>query len=73
METQNYSAKELAYNLEYLEDVIKNFKIELSKDTINKNKVQDLLLKTKELLENLRILTKKYNDEMMLNVFLPFF
>jgi hypothetical protein len=68
METQNYSAKELAYNLEYLEDVIKDFKIELSKDTINKNKVQDLLFKTKELLENLRILTKKYNDEMLWNI-----
>jgi predicted secreted protein len=68
METQDYSAKELAYNLEYLEDVIKDFKIELSKDTINKNKVQDLLFKTKELLENLRILTKKYNDEMVWNI-----
>jgi predicted secreted protein len=72
METQNYSAKELAYNLEYLEDVIKDFKIELSKDTINKNKVQDLLFKTKELLENLRILTKKYNDEMVWNILFSF-
>jgi predicted secreted protein len=72
METQNYSAKELAYNLEYLEDVIKDFKIEVSKDTINKNKVQDLLFKTKELLENLRILTKKYNDEMVWNILFSF-
>lgn len=58
------TAKEIVYKLENLKELLEDLKHELSKVSLDRNRIQNLLFGIKELLDSLKILLKRYSDEV---------
>ena len=66
------TVEEIVYKVETLEELLEKLKYELSREKLNRSRVQDTLFKCKELLDSLKILSKRYNDETQSKLFIQF-
>ncbi len=68
----NSTVEEIVYKIENLEELLEILKYELGKERLNRNSVQDILFKCKELLDSLKTLSKRYDDETQSKSFIHF-
>ena len=64
--------KEIIYRIENLEGLLEELKYELSREKLDRSKIQDVLFKCKELLNSLKTLCKRYSDETQLTSIIRF-
>jgi len=67
------TAKEITYRLESLKELLESLRHELSKVRLDRNRIQNLLFEIKKLLDSLKILSKKYSNEMQSTAVIRFF
>ena len=68
----NIIAKEIVYRIEKLEGLLEALRRELNREKINRDRIQNMLFKTKELLDSLRILSKRHKDVTDSTIFARF-
>ena len=69
----NSIAKEIAYRVESLEVLLEKLRYELSREKLDRGKIQNILFEFKELLDSLKVLCKRYSDEAELAILTRFF
>ena len=52
-----------------MEELLEELKYELSREKLDRSKIQDILFKCKELLDSLKTLSKRYSNGMQLTSF----
>ena len=55
-----------------MEELLEELKYELSREKLDRSKIQDILFKCKELLDSLKTLSKRYSNGMQLTSFFRF-